>query len=228
MKTRIAVVWLVFGVAVALSAVGPEASAANTTLLGSPQVRRELVIPHAQAVEIVALLNKAAYLNQGGLAIPSQVSEELRRTNPAALHQKALSFLTTAQKQRLQQIEWQMAGPHLFEDWNFAHRIGVTPSQSRQLRVVFDREFKLYVRGIDQLMESRKSWYGKLDYKRYAWKYTEYDRQFLQVCNRRGMACQAVVERVLTPDQKAKWKTLLGKPFDFRHLTYDIKSYPMD
>ena len=203
---------------------------ASADLLGSPQVRRELGLSHANSLRIVSLLNESNRLNRGGLMSHEdwrKLQEERTRTSPESLRRQAFEMLSPTQKQRLEQIELQRGGPLILEDWRFAQRVGVSREQHQKLLPVFARSFERYVREIRSLARSGDRWRFRLDRKRYAWKYAAYDREFVRIGERRRKAVQTAIDRTLSPAQKAKWRSLVGKPFRTR-LTYDIKSYPMD
>ena len=203
---------------------------AHADLLGSPQVRRELKISHQVSLRIVSLLNEANRLNRGGLMTLEEsrkLQQERTRTSPESLRRQAFEMLSPAQKQRLEQIGLQRGAPFILQDWRFAQRIGVSREQHRKLQPVFSAAFQRYVREIKALVKSADSWRFRLDRKRYAWKYAAYDREFVRIGTRRRNAVQTAIDRTLSPAQKEKWRSLLGKPFRAR-LTYDIKSYPMD
>ncbi len=203
---------------------------ASADLLGSPQVRRELGLSHAISLRVVGLLSEAGRLGRGGVMSREEwhgLQEARKRTSPESLRRAAMNLLSPRQKQRLEQIELQHGGPFLFEDFRFAQRIGVSKAQHQKLQPVFTRSFRRYVREIRSLAKESDSWRFRLDHKRYAPKYAAYDREFVRIGMRRRNAVETAVNRTLSPAQKARWRSLVGKPFRAR-LTYDIKSYPMD
>lgn len=203
---------------------------ADGSLLGSPQVRKELGIAHPLAVRIVHNLNEAARLNRGGVMSAEeyrQLQAEQKRTPPEVFENQVMDWLSPTQKRRLEQIELQRGSPFIFEDWRFARRVGLSRQQHRRLQPIFDKAARRSFKEQDRLFKSNLSWYGRVDRKRYAAKYVAYEREFERIGNRRKTTVEAALARSLTPTQKAKWQTLLGKPFR-AHLTYDTKSYPMD
>ncbi|RYX81546.1 hypothetical protein EON83_23590 [bacterium] len=203
---------------------------ADVHLLGSPQVRRELGISHDLAGRILNNLNEAARLNQGGVMMQQQFEQlqtERKATPPETLERQIMTWLSPAQKQRLEQIELQRGGPFIFEDWRFAQRVGLSLEQHKKLNLIFSAAFQRELKAAQALSKANKSWFGVLDHKRYASKYSNYYRKLENFGKQRQLTIESALNHSLTQTQKAKWRALLGKPFRAR-LSYDVKSYPMD
>ncbi len=201
---------------------------ADVHLLGSPQVRRELKLSHATSLQILHNLNLVARANAGGAMTREQAQKQraLRQSVDAkAVYEQTRNLLFAAQKQRLQQLNWQFAGDHIWADPEVRRRLKLTAAQYNELLRIDERSGKAYGRGLQKLAADNPAWSGA-DRKHHAAKYAAYDRQFEALGARRSRYVRAAVERVFTARQKAEWKTLLGAPFDLRHLRYDTESYP--
>jgi len=202
-----------------------------TYLLGSPQIRRELKIPHATALKIRHALDMIAESGRGGIVDGEQAAKQrafARSVNPQALHREIAGYLSAAQKQRLREIGYQMAGPHIYGNAYLTQRIGLSKSQLQRLLAVDQKEGKRYARGVRALVEANRSWRGTLDPQRHRAKYAAYNRKFQRLGEIKNDSIARAVNHTLTPAQKARWKMLLGKPFNRRNLTRDIRIVPID
>jgi hypothetical protein len=207
-----------------------------------------LGISHEVSVKIITALNKAADVRSQPLAFTEghvkwirggrqkantptaapSATPGIKEKTAQEYEKEAYSYLTPTQKKRLEQIGIQRGWPFVFEDTTLARRVGVSPKQMAQYEPVFDREFKRYVRGVQQLMRARTSWYGKLDRKRYAWKYTAYDKEYKRLGERRFKHSDLALRRALTHAQIAKWHALVGKPFRQTDFRSDVKPIHLD
>ena len=204
---------------------------ANVHLLGSPQVRRELEISHATSLQILHNLNLVARANAGGAMTLEQAKKQraLRESvDDKAVYQQTRDLLSPSQKQRLQQLNWQYVGNHIWSSEEARRRLKLTASQHQELLQTDKRSSKIYIRDVQALFEANRSWRGVTGKKRYAAKYAAYDRQFQDLGERKSRVLSATVQRIFTPQQKTTWKAMLGRPFDMRHLRYDTEVYAMD
>lgn len=204
---------------------------ANVHLMGSPQVRRELKVSHAVSLQILYNLNLVARANAGGAMTQEQFQKQRalqQSVDAKAVYEQTMHLLSGAQKQRLQQLNWQSIGDHIWSDPEVRRRLKLTATQHNELLQADERSSKIYVRGVQKLFKDNRDWYGTADRKRHAAKYAAYQRQFEVLGVRSSRDLRAVVQRVFTARQKAEWKKLLGQPFDMRHLRYDTEIYPAD
>lgn len=204
-------------------------SGAHASLLGSPQVRRELGLSHENSVLILRDLNETARLSQGGISYNAAPPKHAKTPalSAADLQRRAMNRLTPAQKQRLEQIELQMGDPFVLQNWKVAQRVGLSRAQHDELSRIIDRAFKRRVSAENVLFKRDQSWWMQVDHKKYAARYAAHDRQYRRIGDRYRMTVQTAADRILTPTQKAKWAQIKGKPFKAK-LTFDVKSYPID
>lgn len=207
------------------------ATSAHAQLLGSPEIRRELGLSHQTSVLILRDLNEAARLNRGGAmtreAYSALQAERKNSPSPATLSRRAYNRLTPAQQKRLEQIELQRGDPYVLQDWPLAQRVGLTRARHNELDRIITRAFERRVKAEQSLSERDQSWWMRVDRKKYATRYAAHEREFQQIGKRYTTTVQNATNRILTPQQKAKWKQIKGKPFKTK-LTFDLKSYPMD
>lgn len=207
------------------------ATGAQSQSLGSPQIRRELGLSHEISVLILRDLNEAARLNQGGAMTLEQnralQAERKNSPSPQELSRRAMNRLTPAQKKRLEQIELQSGDPFVLQDWRVAQRVGMTSARYNELSRIITKASGRRVKAEEALFERDLSWWMKADRKKYAARYAAHEREFNRIGQRYRATVQNAVNRILTAQQKAKWKQIKGKPFKAK-LTSDIKVYALD
>jgi hypothetical protein len=204
----------------------------SSHLLGSPQVRRELKISHETSIQILNLLNEAARLSQGGVMTyeaAEKLEAERKQTDPTVLRCRALDLLTAAQLDRLEQLNLQQAAPFVLNNPSVVKKIGASTQQVRRVQAAQKREFDRHQRMLQPLVSEHFAQFGKNPPRESRARAIERDRRIKQLGSEYLHRCRAALLRVLTPAQEARWKALLGAPFNMRQLTYDgVRSYPQD
>lgn len=207
----------------------------NAQDLGFRQMRRELGLSHEVSVKILEALNNDAELHSGGLMSremykeSQKKKEQLRRqAPPEGYARKALSYLTPAQKKRLDQIQTQHGWPYAFEDFRFAQRVGVTKEQYRKMGPSLHRVSACWLQEVQSFWKSNNQWYFKLDRKRNARRFAAAGETMRRIGERRLEEERAIVLSSLTETQRAKWKVLCGKPFRLTDFHSEVKPVPAD
>ena len=196
-------------------------------LLGSPQVRRELGLSHELSVRVLDLLNYASYLDRGGLMSREEARQqqsESAKHSPGTLRARTVEILMPAQQTRLEQINYQRAGPFILQDAWVAQQIGVSLAQCQRAEQAQDRAYKNYSRTMKKLQHSSAS-SPALPTNPSQFRFLE------QMQHARDVEidqCYTALSNVLTMAQKNKLKSFLGKPFNTEHLTYDVRAYSMN
>jgi hypothetical protein len=199
-------------------------------LLGSPQVRRELGLSREKSLRIIQLLNEEARLNRGGVMTSeaaAQLKKQRQKTDPDLLRERALEQLSLAQLERLQQISNQGAAPFLLNNAGMARKIGASSQQVRRVQKTQEQEFKKFQRLLKSLDDAHFAEVKGDKPRAPKKKILERERKRNQLGSEYLQRCRAALTDVLTPEQEARWRALLGKPFNEK-ITYDTKSYPMD
>jgi hypothetical protein len=120
-----------------------------------------------------------------------QKFRELARTNDQAL----TALLTPAQARRVKQIGYQKAGPHAFTFPEVVEALGLTKEQLQEIRAI-EEEMDVAFQNYFMLGGSRKEGWKK-------------HQEFWSHATDQ-------IRDLLTPDQKTRWRDLIGEPFQGR------------
>lgn len=126
---------------------------------------------------------------------PQVNPEEIAKKTEAAIK----SVLTPAQQKRLQELQLQRTGPSALADKTIAAKVGI----SEETRAKIEKMVQDHRQKVRQQFSSQPS--------------SQEEAQKRQEEMRKSREkLQADILALLTPDQKAKWESLLGKPFEFQ------------
>jgi len=172
-------------------------------LLSNDQFKKELGITADQAKKLAAVIPAPNPGGQGGPGGPAtgapggqpggqQQSPEERQKQREELQKKVDAILTSAQKDRVRQIGYQMSGVRAFSNPDVVKALAISADQAAKLEAVMPQRGQGGgAPGGGQQMSPE-------------------ERQ-----KQREEVMKKALE-VLTPDQKAKWEKMKGKPFQFQ------------
>ena len=172
--------------------------ARDLRLLEQSPVRNELNLSPDQIRKLDELVARRHELSRGGLFIRPgsspdewQKKHEQSQSNARAI----LDVLTGEQLQRFRQIALQRRGPHAFRDTEVAALLELTADQRQRVESIENQAHENF----------RQAWYrrGKFVAPPPSSSNEEFWQRIRQQLN-----------DVLTSDQQAKWKTMLGAPVD--------------
>lgn len=158
-------------------------------LIRRPEVQKELALTTAQLNTLQERLR----------ALRPDPNQKTRTRNPGETLEKAEGIikevLTPQQLKRLEEISLQLEGPRALLRPEIADKVGLSPQQREKIREIYQsvgrpitpRDIPQGPEGREQLRERMKAQRKELEEK---------------------------VLSVLTPEQKTRWQTLLGKPFE--------------
>jgi hypothetical protein len=165
------------------------------TLIGMPSVQKELEIPPPQLRE----LGMASARNRASMQQIFGLREDLRAAKAHELMDKGdkiiFGLLKPRQKERLRQIQWQQQGCRAFAHTSVIQELSLTQDQQFQINIVLDG---VRTHANELLMAPGKP------------PHPDAIRKHLEKVDRPAMN---KIQLVLNTEQKALWKSLLGKPF---------------
>lgn len=182
----------------------------QTPWFSDPDVRTELKLADEQYERLNGdYTNSWRRYNEGVNALPLDLAEEdhLQRRRELSTrfysdYSPALEATLTdaAARRRYQQLDWQYRGYAAFEDPGVRKQLHISDEQMRQLG------------GYNSQWNTQMSKW-RSDYA------TQRDQTTKQFNESRAEA-RARINSILTPEQRAKWNELIGKPYDFSPGVY--------
>lgn len=193
--------------------------------LGEPRVQIELKMSSAQVQSVVDLLNKHAEGQRGfgtqlNSAKPDQYGAIQRQMDAldGQTSSRLVGTLTVPQKKRLRQMALQANGPFAIRNISVAQDLALTPEQRQKVEAVAQTTIKT----MDALSGKQADDIVKLPQpnpqdtkavKTYESKKITIMKRYQPQLDQIEKKGKNGVLALLTPAQKTKWKTLLGKPF---------------
>ncbi|MCI0455856.1 MAG: serine/threonine protein kinase [Gemmataceae bacterium] len=167
---------------------------ANFLLLSYRPVQRDLDLSSAQVGKITKLSERLGEEWRQAWRDRRNLTREQRRDRSLALarstEQEAAEILTPAQRERLKQIALQVRqqGPHGFTSAGVAEALALTPAQRERIRSIQEDAHLAWVERMQQDPSARVE---------PGWRQAQAE----------------IMARVLTAEQKGRWRQLTGEPF---------------
>jgi Spy/CpxP family protein refolding chaperone len=190
----------------------------NTTnlVVSNKDLQEELKITDAQKEKLKPLADKISerqkkqqenFKNGGFKNFDKEKFEELRKESEAfnaEVKKGVEEVLTPEQKKRLSQIELQARGLRAFSDEKVAKELNITEAQTSKIKGIMEE----YQKDTKELgFGGGKGGFDK-----------EKAAENAKKREKLSKTAMADIEETLTPDQKNKWKEMVGAPFDVSKL----------
>jgi len=207
--------------------------ASNVALLQVKTIQKELGVTEAQRAK---MNQAAAAFNKEMTAVRKAIQDAAsqKKQPPATLQKRAeaalakmnssvLAQLSVAQLKRLREISLQAAGTGAMGDQTIANRVGLKPTQVKQIRSIFETAIKkaaeLEQREMDAAMKAfrdrkpKDAAEAKKLMEQAQKKALETQKRIAPQSNRIRLDAEAKVIALLDSKQKQAWSALLGKKF---------------
>ena len=204
-RARGLVVGLILAVGIGAHAQAPGMPSLwyNPALMMDPAVQKDLHVSQdvaqkaVQAMMQTAMKVGPAAMSAAGGTTPTPAQQKELIAALDRMQKDTTKDLTPAQKARLHEITLQSYGPKALLDPKIGAQVGLTAVQTDKLRT------ELFKVAHAQAQAMRAQNGGK----------TGFNLQAIQETAKKGRTqSEAVLARVLTPVQRAKWKNLQGRP----------------
>lgn len=184
-------------------------------ILNNEQIRKELGITGEQAKKIEAAMPQRAA--GGGNAAPpvGEPSQADREKQREELQAKIDAILTPAQKTRIQQIQLQMAGARALTSPEIAKDLGLSSEQTKKIEEIVPQR----VPGGPQAgggQGGRQNAPGGGGFSSPGAQGGGGQRMTPEERQKQREDQLKKVNEVLTPEQRAKWEAMKGKPFEMK------------
>lgn len=177
-------------------------------LLGARQVRREIKLSHRESVKALDMLLLIQSLRpKGG---PMVADDKPSRKSPDQVYGELATLLNPAQTERLWQIHRQQNGAAIVYEPAYVERLGMSQAAKNRVLVAIGKAGEEF-NATRKKIEPKNRMYLESD--RLAAR-AAYDRYLSK-----GMSA---LNAELNASQKQRLKTLMGAPFNFRGLSYDV------
>jgi len=189
----------------------------NPFIVMDPGVQQELKISKPVADKIQAkitegsmkLLPAMGEMMKAAMSGKTPSPEETEKAMPAItkvfaqLQADCIANLNPAQRERLHELTLQAFGPKSLLDAKIGKSVGLTGAQAQRLQSELQTVSVSQMGGAKKMLQSSGS--NAAGARATAQSTMSKSRQ----------AANAILDKVLTPKQRAKWRALQGKPFTF-------------
>ncbi len=177
-------------------------SSPTVTLLGTREVQTELKLEEDKAKKIDAISAEATR-ERARLAAEYNVKlSELSKKSA----DEALSLLSDAQRQRMEQLRLQQQGLRALTTNAVAEKLGLTQQQRDEIAKLTQSSSSFGRGGVQDRTTNPPNPNVPA---------AERFRQAVEEANKRATETREKILAVLTPEQKAKWSEMTGEPFKF-------------
>jgi len=203
-----AAAFLVLAVSLALAQPPGMGPPSQLMLLGQQSVQKELQITPQQYQKITEASNRQMFEMKRLFGLPKDQHEPKMKQLTADGDKVAGDLLKPEQKQRLREISFQRQGPQAYSETDVVKDLGLTADQQFQAGAI-QEEARGQIMALMPPPPGQPGQQPKVGQPKGPPNFEAIQKKAAEV----NKAADEKFQKLLTDEQKAKWKTLLGKPF---------------